>query len=62
MRVKLKNAIMQSWQIVKSDKKAPEMNELIEEMLKAKKAGHKINVFEANAEALENNEEKEAIK
>ena len=38
------------------------MNELIEEMLKAKKAGHKINVFEANAEALENNEEKEAIK
>ena len=63
MRVKLKNAIMQSWQIVKSDKKPPSMNELIEEMLKAKKAGHMINVFEANAEALEkSNEEKEAIK
>ena len=35
MKVKLKNAVMQTWSQVKSDKKPPSMNELIEEMLKA---------------------------
>ena len=45
---------MQTWSQVKSDKKPPSMNELIEEMLKAQKAGGK-DIFEErqNAEALE---------
>ena len=54
LRVKLKNAIMQTWSQVKSDKRPPSMNELIEEMLKAKKVQGK-DIFEEkqNQEALE---------
>ena len=45
MKVKLKNAIMQTWSEVKKDKSPPSMNELIEEMLKAKKTQGK-DIFE----------------
>lgn len=34
MKVKLKNAIMQTWSQVKAEKKPPGMNDLIDEMLK----------------------------